>query len=165
MISFETITFNDKNDLEVKAIKKRVRDSGLHIKDGAMDVLTDPEIYTLNSLNLIVLVSLNNVLIGWASVISGFSEKNNSKDGMFSTYPHVGVYINPKNRGKGFARQALDVLLDFYKNNNLKKEYRFKTFGYSVSEKIFKPSLNRFKLKSNWIDALPVSRIEIHFED
>ena len=165
MISFETITFNDKNDLEVKAIKKRIRKSGLHIKDGAMDVLTDPEIYTLNSLNLIVLVSLNNVLIGWASVISGFSEKNNAKDGMFSTYPHVGVYINPKNRGKGFARQALDVLLDFYKNNNLKKEYRFKTFGYSVSEKIFKPSLNRFKLKSTWIDALPVSRIEIHFED
>lgn len=132
MISFETITFNDKNDLEIKAIKKRIRDSGLHIKNGAMDVLTNPEIYTLNSLNLIVLVSLNNVLIGWASVISGFSEKNHSEDGMFSTYPHVGVYIDPKHRGQGFARQALDVLLDFYKNNNLKKEYRFKTFGYSV---------------------------------
>jgi GNAT superfamily N-acetyltransferase len=160
MIKIETIHLHEKEDLDVKALKKLVRSARLFIPNGAMDIMTNPDAFHLNSLDLITLILKDGQPIGWASIISGFSHKDEPEN-RFSTYPHVGAFVLPEHRGNGYARQALDDLLMFYKENNLKKEYSFKTIGYSVDENIFKPSLKRLRLKSKMVDSLPVSEIKI----
>jgi hypothetical protein len=164
MITFQTICLIGKESQEVTELKKTIRSAGLYLSNGAMNVLTDPEIYTLNSIDLITLLFEDNNLIGWASIVSGFSTEAHPKDKFFPTYPHVGAFISLEKRNQGYARQALDVLLDSYVRQKLGKEYSFKTFGYSVSDRIFKPSLLRYKLRGTFRDALPVSQIELSFD-
>jgi hypothetical protein len=163
MISYNTICLLNKERSEVTDIKKLIRDNGLFLAKGAMNRLTDPEFFTMNSIDLITLVFNKSQCIGWAAVICGLSEKPHAKDKTISTYPHVAAFMILEFRNQGLIRQALDILISEYKALDLKKEYSFKTFGYSESDKIFKPSLLKMKLRSQFVAALPLSEISISF--
>ena len=147
-----------KRDRKHPALKE-IRINNLFIPGGAMDALTNPKRIFFGSVLFLTTIKTNDgQLVGWAAVFEGY------KIGKLESYPHVGAYIDPKFRGKGLAHKAIDHLLTKFKPLRKKADFSYKTFGFSVSSKIFTPILKKHNFRHRFIPRVNLEELilEIH---
>lgn len=162
IMRFLTYTFLDDKVKIRKKVEALVFKHRLYIKGGAMEQIVDKDKgFSLNSLDAICLIKDQEKIIGWAAIITGYSQKKH-KD-LIPSYPHLGVFIIPKYRRRGIATKAVEKLISkFYNRQNL-NQYSFKEIGYSDPKEFFEPILNKLKVKMDYNKAMGMQKIEISF--